>query len=124
MNRPPDTLRLELGPLPCRIGVLEGEDQHPQRVAASLTLEIELDAVLASGALTDAVDYAPVHASLVQAICGRRWGLIEELAAELMRIGLAPQRVRAATVQVTKLEPPLGVAAGPVTVAFRRERAQ
>lgn len=117
-----DTLRIDLPELPCRIGIGPGENETPQPVRASVVLEVDLQAVLESADLADSVDYAPVHADLVAAICGPQWELIETLGAELMRLALGPERVRAATVRLTKVAPPLGATTGPVTLEFRRER--
>ena len=123
MSSSPDTLCLGLPVLPCRIGVLPGEDETPQPVRATVTIELDLDRVLGSGALADSVDYAPLHAALVATICGRRWTLIEVLGAALMQEALRPAGVDAATVRLTKIEPPFPDAVGPVTLEFRRERA-
>jgi dihydroneopterin aldolase len=101
MSHVPDTLRIELPELPCRIGVLEGENETPQPVRA--------------------VDYAPLHGTLVRLICDEQWTLIEGLAGAVMERTLRVGGVRAATVEVTKVTPPLGEATGPVTLRFRRE---
>jgi dihydroneopterin aldolase len=120
MTSSPDTLCLGLPALPCRIGVLPGEAGIPQPVRATVTIELDLDRVLESGELADSVDYGPLHAALVATICGRRWTLIEVLGAALMREALRPTGVSAATVSLTKLEPPFPDAVGPVTLEFRR----
>jgi dihydroneopterin aldolase len=122
MDTPVDSLKLELDRLPCRIGVLPGENAEPQPLSATVTLEFDLDEVLRSGRLADTVDYSGLHAELVRLVCGETWGLIEELGAALLAAALRPRRVLAATISVTKLEPPLGEGAGPVTLRFRRER--
>jgi len=122
VTRLPDTITLEPATLPCRIGVLEGENEQPQPVRIRLKLEVDLERVLSSGRLQDTVDYGPLHELCVQTVCGRRWGLIEELGAELMRVALATDGVLAVAVRVSKLDPPLGDGAGPVTLEFRRER--
>lgn len=122
MSRIHDTLRIELPDLPCRIGILEGENEVPQPVRVTVTLELDLTAVLASGDLADSVDYAPLHGTLVRRIREEQWTLIEGLAGAIMGEVLAVDRVLAATVEVTKVNPPLGADAGPVTLQFRRER--
>jgi dihydroneopterin aldolase len=122
MDAEPDTLRIDLPDLPCRIGIAPGENDSPQPVRVSVTLEVSLDAVLRSGRLEDSVDYAPIHSALVEAVCGRQWELIESLAGELLERALRPEAVRAAVIRVTKLSPPLGPASGPVTVELRRAR--
>jgi dihydroneopterin aldolase len=123
MNPTPDTLRIELPELPCRIGVLEGENDHPQPVAVALTIEVDFDRVFETGALGDSVDYGPLHAGCVHLIRERRWTLLEGLARELLDLALAAGGVLAATVEVTKVSPPLGPDAGPVTLRARRERS-
>lgn len=122
MDRPADTLRIDLPELPCRIGTGPGENEAPQPVRVSVVLEVGFDAVMRSGEIDDTVDYAPVHRDLVDAICGPQWTLIEGLAGELMARALRPAGVRAATVRLTKVRPPLGPQTGPVTLEFRRER--
>lgn len=122
MEPVPDTLRIELPELPCRIGVLEGENETPQPVGATVTIECDLGPVLASGALADTIDYGPLHATLVELIRERTWTLLEGLGGALMEAALRPRGVRAATVEVTKVRPPLGADSGPVTLSFRRER--
>ena len=122
MNSSPDTLCLGLPALPCRIGVLPGEADTPQPVRATITIELERDGVLGSGELAASVDYAPLHEARVATICGQRWTLIEVLGAALMQEALRPAGVRAATVRLTKVEPPFPDVVGPVTLEFRRER--
>ena len=122
MDFSPDTICLDLPVLPCRIGVLPGEAGSPQPVRAKVTIELDLERVLGSGSLDDSVDYAPLHAALVATICGHRWTLIEVLGAALMQEALRPAAVNAATVRLTKVEPPFPDAVGPVTLEFRRER--
>ena len=121
MSHVPDTLRIELPELPCRIGVLEGENETPQPVRVAVTVETDLARVLESGELADAVDYAPLHGTLVRLICDEQWTLIEGLAGAVMERTLRVGGVRAATIEVTKVAPPLGEATGPVTLRFRRE---
>jgi len=121
MNPVPDTLRIELPELPCRIGVLEGENDVPQPVRAVVAIELDLDAVFASGALADSVDYAPLHGAFVRLIRDRQWTLLEGLGLEIARAALGAEGVLAVTVELTKVRPPLGDDAGPVTLRFRRE---
>ena len=122
MSQVPDSLRIELPELPCRIGILEGENETPQPVKAVVTVELDLGAVLESGDLADSVDYAPLHAVLVHRIRDEQWTLIEGLAGALMEEALAVDGVSAATVELTKVTPPLGPDSGPVTLRFRRGR--
>lgn len=122
MSHGPDTLRIELPELPCRIGILEGENDVPQPVRVVVTIELDLTAVLASGDIAESVDYAPLHGTLVRRIREEAWTLIEGLGGAVMTEVLAVDGVQAATVEVTKVTPPLGPDAGPVTVRFRRER--
>jgi dihydroneopterin aldolase len=123
MRDVPDTLRIELPELPCRIGILEGENEVPQPVLVVVTLELDLSAVLQSGDLADSVDYAPLHAELVRLVTVEQWTLLEGLGGAAMRHALDREGVLAATVEATKVTPPLGDAAGPVTLRFRRERS-
>jgi dihydroneopterin aldolase len=122
MSQNRDTLRLELPDLPCRIGILEGENETPQPVRVAVTVELDLTAVLESGDIVDSVDYAPLHGTLVRQVREETWTLIEGLAGAIMVEVLAVEGVLAATVEVTKLTPPLGPDAGPVTLRLRRER--
>ena len=122
MSAEPDTIHLALPDLPCRIGVLPGENEAPQPVRAEVSVEVDLDPAMASGKLSDSVDYAPLHRALVRRICGSRWTLLEGLAGALMDEALRPEGVRAATISLTKVAPPLGDGAGPVTLRLRRKR--
>jgi dihydroneopterin aldolase len=122
MHSNPDSLCLDLPPLPCRIGVHPGEADRPQPVRARVTVVLDISQVLRSGELADSVDYGPLHASLVATICGRPWRLLEGLGGALMEEALRPAGVTAAIVRLTKVEPPFPDAVGPVTLEFRREK--
>lgn len=118
-----DLIDIELPPLPCRIGVLEGENERPQPVRVGLRLEMDLDRAGRSGRLEDTVDYARVHAVVRGLVLARRWTLVESLARAILHDTLASDsRILAAGVTVQKCEPPLGDAAGPVTIHMHRTR--
>ena len=118
-----DQIEIRMPELPCRIGVLDGENTRPQPVVVGLCVELDLEAAGRSGRLDDTLDYAGVHAVVRRRILSERWTLIESLARTLVDDVLgADPRVRAVEVTVEKCRPPLGEASGPVRVRLRRGR--
>ena len=118
-----DLIDIEMPSLPCRIGVLAEENGRTQPVKVSLRLELDLEAAGRSGALADTVDYARVHAVVRRCILARRWTLLESLARTVLaEVFAADRRIQGAAVTVRKCEPPLGDAAGPVTIHLHRSR--
>ncbi len=118
-----DLIELRLPTLPCRIGVLEGENERTQPVRVEVRLEIDLERAGQSGRLDDTVDYAHVHAAVCLCVLTRRWTLVESLArAILVEVLGVDQRILAAGVTLEKCAPPLGDAAGPVTIHLHRTR--
>jgi 7,8-dihydroneopterin aldolase/epimerase/oxygenase len=119
----PDHIDLRLPPLPCRIGVLEGENDRPQPVVVGVRLDVDLERAGRSGRLEDTVDYAAVHEVVCRAVLARRWTLVESLAHCIVLDTLAVDpRILGVTVTVEKCEPPLGDAAGPVKIHLSRTR--
>lgn len=118
-----DFIDIDLPPLPCRIGVLEGENALTQPVVVKVRLEVDLEAAGRSGRLHDTVDYAVVHAAVRHCVLTRRWTLVEALARAILEVILETDpRILAAAATVQKCEPPLGDAVGPVTIHMRRTR--
>lgn len=118
-----DLIELRLPTLPCRIGVLEGENERTQPVRVEVRLEVDLERAGQSGRIEDTVDYACVHAAVRRCVLTRRWTLVEALARSiLVEVLEVDPRILAAGVRVEKCEPPLGDAAGPVTIHLHRTR--
>jgi dihydroneopterin aldolase len=114
-------IHLRSDALPCRIGVLEGENERPQPVRFEMRLDFDAGAVARSGALVDTVDYGELFSAARRVLLAGRWELLESLANALLSICLEDPRVRGAEVDVTKIHPPLGEGGGPVTLTLRRE---
>lgn len=119
-----DRIDLEFPELPCRIGVLPGENEHIQPVRVELGVELALDPAARSGHLDDTLDYATLHRRARERILGETWTLLEGLADSLLEVALEDRRVRAASVMVEKCVPPFQTAVGPVRVHMRRRRGE
>lgn len=113
---------LELPELPCRIGVLPGENARTQPVRVELSVNLDLAPAAASGELADALDYAALHERARARVLSQTWTLLESLASELLDDALADPRVRAARVMVEKCTPPFPTAVGPVRIHMGRRR--
>jgi dihydroneopterin aldolase len=97
---------------------------HERATAApfdiDVTIELDLDAAAESDELTDTLDYATVHASLVHIVERTSFALLERLAAELAGAILVDPRVRVVELSVAK--PGILKGATP-SVTIRRSRS-
>lgn len=116
-----DRIELRLPSLPCRIGVLPGENEWTQPVRVELSVELDLSAA-PQGGLSATLDYATLHRCVRGRVLSQRWELVEELAGALLDDALADERVRRAHVMVEKCAPPLGIGTGPVRIHMTRSR--
>ena len=117
-----DRIDLVLPELPCRIGVLPGENERTQPVRVELGAEIDLTSAALSGELEQTLDYAALHQKALDCVLGETWTLVEVLAGALLDAALEDPRVRAARVMVEKCAPPFPQAVGPVRIHMSRRR--
>ena len=88
-------------------GVLPEERARAQPFELDLDLEVDLVAAGASDDLRDTVDYGAVAESAARVVRDETFDLLEALAARVAAAVLADTRVRAVTVSVRKLRPPV-----------------
>lgn len=126
-----DTIQLRgLRILGCH-GVLEEEHRRAQPFEIDLDLEVDLSRAGRSDALTDTVDYGAVADSVRRVVEGEHSDLMEHLADRIARAavaaagvagGAAAVEVRAVTVTVRKLRPPVAVDMASAGVRIHRRR--
>ena len=89
-------------------------------------IDIDVDADLAAAGRTDSlegtVDYAEIVRRASAVVTGRSYRLLEALAEGIAEAVLADARVRAVSVGVRKLHPPLAADVGSVGVRITRFR--
>jgi dihydroneopterin aldolase len=85
-----------------RHGANAGEKDVPQPFDIDVTLELDLGPARRSDALSDTLDYATLHATVVRIVRERSYDLLERLGADLLEALLADARVRRASVRIAK----------------------
>jgi dihydroneopterin aldolase len=90
-----------------RIGAGAAERAQPQPLAIDIDLDIDLTAGAASDDLADTLDYGPVCDAVARVAGAREFALLERFASVVADELLADDRVRAVTVAVCKLRPPV-----------------
>lgn len=103
-------------------GVLPEERARAQPFELDLDLEVDLGAAGASDDLHDTVDYGAVAETAARVVGEESFRLLEALAARVADALLADARVRAVTVGVRKLRPPVPVDLGSAGVRVTRRR--
>lgn len=104
-------------------GASPGEQDQPQPFEIDLDVDADLSAASASDALDDTVDYGVLVAVAAKVVEGERWHLLERLAQRVAEeVLVADARVRAVTVTVRKLRPPVPHDLGSAGVRFQRRR--
>jgi dihydroneopterin aldolase len=91
-------------------GVLPEEQARAQPFGVDLELDVDLEPAGASDDLADTIDYAAVIAMTVRIVETERYQLLERLAARIAAACREDERVRAVTVTVRKLRPPVPAA--------------
>ena len=90
------------------VGVLPEERERAQPLELDVDIEVDLTDAAASDALSDTVDYGAICDALMATVDVERPQLLERLAVALCEAVLATDPgVRAATVTVRKLRPPV-----------------
>jgi dihydroneopterin aldolase len=83
-------------------GVYTQERERAQPFEIDLVLELDLSAAARSDDVKDTVDYAVLHAAIIEIVETRSYALLERLAAELLECALRDPRVNCATVSIAK----------------------
>ena len=90
------------------VGVLPHEQAQPQPLEIDVDLAVDLRSAGTSDALNDTVDYGAVCERIEQAVAQSRFALLEALAERIAADVLAVDgAIRAVTVSVRKLRPPV-----------------
>ncbi|HLN06116.1 MAG TPA: dihydroneopterin aldolase [Acidimicrobiales bacterium] len=103
-------------------GALEGEQDTAQPFEVDLEVEAELGDAARDDELGKTVDYSLVVETARSIVAGRRYRLLEALAAAIAQGVLEISAVQAVTVTVRKLRPPVAADLGSAGVRLRRER--
>lgn len=103
-------------------GVFDHERRDGQPFVADVTLEVDLEAVVASDELTDTIDYSVLAAQVESEITGPALNTIEALAGRIAGTCLHDPRVLRAVVTVHKPQAPMQVTVQDVAVTVTRSR--
>ncbi|HEX5267564.1 MAG TPA: dihydroneopterin aldolase [Acidimicrobiales bacterium] len=103
-------------------GVLPEERARAQPFELDLDLEVDLGPAGASDDLHDTVDYGAIAEAAARVVGEESFELLEALAARVAGALLTDARVRAVTVSVRKLRPPVPVDLGSAGVRLTRSR--
>jgi dihydroneopterin aldolase len=88
-------------------GVLPEEQSRPQPFEVDVEMEVDLTTAGVSDALEDTVDYSAVSEAISRVVKSERYQLLERLATRIGEVCRTDERVRAVTVTVRKLHPPV-----------------
>ena len=101
-------------------GVLPEEQGRPQPFEVDVELDVDLTAAGDSDHLDDTVDYSAVSEAVGRVVKSERYHLLERLATRIAEVCAADPRVKAATVTVRKLHPPVRAMVDHVAVRIER----
>jgi dihydroneopterin aldolase len=85
-----------------RHGAYPGERDEPQPFDIDCSVELDLNAAMASDDLSDTLDYARIHKKLVGVVAHTSYALIERLAGELLNSLFEDPRIARAELTVAK----------------------
>ncbi|MFN4195075.1 MAG: dihydroneopterin aldolase [Thermosynechococcus sp.] len=105
-------------------GALPEEQVLGQWFEIDIQLWFDMAQAAASDRLEDTLDYRPLLQAIEQLMQQQRFQLIETLAAEILKLCLAPPQVQRAAVRVTKLAPPVPNFTGQISVEMVRSHAK
>lgn len=88
-------------------GALPEEQLRPQPFEIDLEVQADLRPAGASDDLDDTIDYGTLGAVVVDIVSNGRCALLEHLAQRIADAALVDPRVRAVTVTVRKVRPPV-----------------
>ena len=103
-------------------GALPEEQVRAQPFQVDADIGLDLADAGRSDALADTIDYGDVTRELAHVVRHERHQLLERLAARLVEVCLADERVKEVTVEVTKLRPPVPEALESASVRITRSR--
>ena len=103
-------------------GALAEERGRPQPFEVDLDVEADLAAAARSDDLADTVDYGALVEAMARVVASERYSLLETLAERMAEVVLSDERVRAVTVAVRKLRPPVAVDMSTAGVRVTRGR--
>jgi dihydroneopterin aldolase len=102
-----------------RHGADPGERQRVQPFDLCVRLDVDVQRARRSDALVDTLDYAALHARLLEIVASRSYALLERLGEELLTDVMRDDRVLAAEVTIAKPRR-LGSATPAVTLRSKR----
>lgn len=103
-------------------GVLPEERTRRQPIEVDLDLYLDLTSAAASDRLEETVDYGAVCMELAEVLAAEQFSLLERLAGRAAELVLGHAGVRAVTVSVRKLRPPVPAQVATTGVRLHRSR--
>lgn len=103
-------------------GALAEEQVRAQPFEADLEVEADLADAGRSDDLSDTVDYAALVDAMARVVGSERYALLESLAERMAEVAMADERVRAVTVSLRKLRPPVAADLRTAGVRITRSR--
>jgi dihydroneopterin aldolase len=83
-------------------GANPGERDEAQPFDVDLIVELDLQAAMKSDDLAQTLDYAALHAKVVEVVTTRSYALLERLAAEILDVALSYPKIARAEVTIAK----------------------
>jgi dihydroneopterin aldolase len=117
-----DVIRVSGLVVSTHVGVPESERSRAQDVSLDIELEVDLVAAAASDDLADSVDYGKVTKEIADLVAGMSVALLERIAGEVADHVLGFKGVERATVEVSKLHPPVDQEVSAIAVKIERGR--
>ena len=103
-------------------GALPEEQVRAQPFEVDLDVEADLRTAGSTDDLADTIDYGALATAVERVVSGERFTLLERLAQRIAEAVCADGRVRAVTVTVRKLRPPVPVDLASAAVRITRRR--
>jgi dihydroneopterin aldolase len=102
-----------------RVGVPDAERAQPQRLLLTVEMESDFSKAAKSDSIADTIDYFAVTQRLLKFGDGKRWRLVEKLAADIANVILSEFKPQSVTVEVKKFVVPQ---ARHISVAITKKR--
>jgi D-erythro-7,8-dihydroneopterin triphosphate epimerase len=84
------------------VGIFEWERNHPQDVILNVYLDFDATDCIAHDSIDDTVDYKALKKQIIQEVQKSEFYLVEKLAAHVLELVMARERVLEATVEIDK----------------------